>query len=48
VRGIDTYHHFDPEPRPKVDFGPDERAFHAASNEESMRILYRGTDKAPQ
>ncbi|MEO5861106.1 MAG: phytanoyl-CoA dioxygenase family protein [Burkholderiales bacterium] len=48
VRGIDTYHHFDPEPRPIVDFGADERAFHAASNEESMRILYRGTDKAPQ
>ncbi len=47
VRGIDTYKHFDPEPRPKVDFGPDERAFHAAANEESMRILYRGTDKAP-
>ncbi len=48
VRGIDTYHHFDPEPRPKVDFGADERAFHAAVNEESMRILYRGTAKAPQ
>lgn len=48
VRGIDTYHHFDPEPRPKVDFGEDERAFHAAVNEESMRILYRGTAKAPQ
>ena len=48
VRGIDTYRHFDPEPRPKVDFGEDERAFHAAVNEESMRILYRGTAKAPQ
>jgi non-haem Fe2+, alpha-ketoglutarate-dependent halogenase len=48
VRGIDTYRHFDPEPRPKVDFGADERAFHAAVNEESMRILYRGTGKAPQ
>jgi non-haem Fe2+, alpha-ketoglutarate-dependent halogenase len=48
VRGIDTYKHFDPEPRPKVDFGADERAFHAAVTEESMRILYRGADKAPQ
>lgn len=48
VRGIDTYKHFDAEPRPKVDFGPDERAFHKMVNEESMRILYRGTDKAPQ
>ncbi len=48
VRGIDTYKHFDPEPRPRIDFGADERAFHTAVNEESMRILYRGTDKAPQ
>lgn len=48
VRGIDTYKHFDPEPRPKIDFGADERAFHTAVNEESMRILYRGTHKAPQ
>jgi non-haem Fe2+, alpha-ketoglutarate-dependent halogenase len=48
VRGIDTYKHFHPEPRPMVDFGENERAFHAAATEESMRILYRGTDKAPQ
>ena len=48
VRGIDTYKHFDPEPRPTIDFGDNERAFHTAVNEESMRILYRGTDKAPQ
>ncbi len=48
VRGVDTYHHFDPEPRPKVDFGANERAFHAAANEESMRVLYRGADKAPR
>ncbi len=48
VRGIDTYKHFAPEPRPQVDFGPNERAFHAAANEDSMRIMYRGTAKAPQ
>jgi non-haem Fe2+, alpha-ketoglutarate-dependent halogenase len=48
VRGIDTYKHFDPEPRPKVDFGAQEQAFHSAANEESMRIFYRGTDKAPK
>ena len=48
VRGIDTYKHFHPEPRPIVDFGVDERAFHAAATEESMRILYRGADKSPQ
>jgi non-haem Fe2+, alpha-ketoglutarate-dependent halogenase len=45
VRGIDTYKHFNPEPRPIVDFGADERAFHAAADEESSRILYRGTNK---
>ena len=48
VRGIDTYKHFLPEPRPIIDFGADEREFHTAATEESMRILYRGTDKAPQ
>jgi len=29
VRGVDRYGHFDDEPRPTVDFGPAERAFHA-------------------
>ncbi len=29
VRGVDRYGHFDDEPRPKVDFGEAERAFHA-------------------
>lgn len=48
VRGVDTYHHFDPERRPTVDYGEAERAHHARSAEEAMRILYRGTDRAPQ
>ncbi len=46
VRGTDRYHHFDQEPRPKVDFGPEEQAVHRQITEESARILYRGTDKA--
>jgi chlorinating enzyme len=29
VRGVDRFHHFDDEPRPTVDFGDAERAFHA-------------------
>jgi hypothetical protein len=29
VRGTDTYNHFDEERRPKVEAGPEERAFHA-------------------
>jgi hypothetical protein len=31
VRGTDLYRHFDDEPRPTVDFGAAERAFHAES-----------------
>jgi ectoine hydroxylase-related dioxygenase (phytanoyl-CoA dioxygenase family) len=31
VRGVDSHHHFDDEPRPTVDFGEAERAFHAQS-----------------
>jgi len=45
VRGTDRYHHFDPEPRPKVDFGDAERAVHQRITEEAARILYRGTEK---
>ena len=44
VRGVDTYGHFDDEPRPQTDFGDAERAAHAeavaryrASNEEQVR-----------
>lgn len=29
VRGADHYGHFDPEPRPQIDYGSAERAFHA-------------------
>jgi len=46
VRGEDTFHNFELEPSPKVDFGPDEMALHARVAEESYKILYRGTDRA--
>lgn len=45
VRGVDRYHHFDPEPRPKVDFGDAERAVHKRITEDAVKILYRGTEK---
>ena len=45
VRGVDTYGHFDPEPRPRVDLDPETLAFHGMVTEEQVRVLYRGTDK---
>ncbi len=47
VRGVDEFHHFDLEPRPRVDFGEAERAIHARITDEAARILYRGTDRVP-
>jgi non-haem Fe2+, alpha-ketoglutarate-dependent halogenase len=46
VRGLDTFHHFDPEPSPKIDFGETERAAHKRIVEDSLKILYRGTGRA--
>jgi ectoine hydroxylase-related dioxygenase (phytanoyl-CoA dioxygenase family) len=44
VRGVDDYNHFDDEPRPQIEFGAAERAFHAQavarfrqSNDEQTR-----------
>jgi len=45
VRGVDEYHHFDPEPAPKADFDPEAMAFHQRVVEASNAVLYRGTDK---
>ena len=45
VRGVDTYGHFEPEPRPKADLHPDALAFHRMVTEEQVRVLYRGTAK---
>ncbi len=43
VRGVDTYHHFEPEPRPTFDMEPDFVALHRVITERNARILYRGT-----
>jgi hypothetical protein len=45
VRGVDEYHHFDPEPTPKADFDPEALAFHDRVVQQSNAVLYRGTDK---
>ncbi|MBI1397348.1 MAG: phytanoyl-CoA dioxygenase [Betaproteobacteria bacterium] len=47
VRGVDRYHHFDPEPRPAVDLGDAERAAHRQATEAAIQILYRGTENRP-
>jgi ectoine hydroxylase-related dioxygenase (phytanoyl-CoA dioxygenase family) len=48
VRGVDTYHHFDYEPRPRADLDPDALKEHKRITEAANAILYRGTDKAPK
>ncbi|MCW5619487.1 MAG: phytanoyl-CoA dioxygenase family protein [Burkholderiales bacterium] len=48
VRGVDNYHHFDMEPRPRADMDPDAVEMHRKVTEEAARILYRGTDRGPQ
>ncbi|MDQ6683959.1 MAG: phytanoyl-CoA dioxygenase family protein [Pseudomonadota bacterium] len=43
VRGRDTFHHFDLEPRPQRDMDPEFVALHAQIAERNAQILYRGT-----
>ena len=43
VRGVDTFHHFDPELRPSSDMQPDFVALHRRITERNAQILYRGT-----
>ena len=43
VRGVDTFHHFDPEPRPSSDMQPEFVALHREIAERNAQILYRGT-----
>jgi ectoine hydroxylase-related dioxygenase (phytanoyl-CoA dioxygenase family) len=45
VRGVDTYGHFAPEPRPARDLDPAALAFHKQVSEEQVKVLYRGTGK---
>ena len=43
VRGVDTYHHFEHEPRPSRDLEPEFVALHKRITERNAAILYRGT-----
>lgn len=45
VRGVDTYHHFDPEERPDADMSPRAVAYHAAVTGAHAAILMRETGK---
>jgi hypothetical protein len=43
VRGEDRFHHFEHEPRPRVDMDPELLVLHRQIAERNARILYRGT-----
>jgi hypothetical protein len=43
VRGVDTFNHFEHEPRPTADCTPDALALHAAIVGRQVQVLYRGT-----
>jgi non-haem Fe2+, alpha-ketoglutarate-dependent halogenase len=45
VRGVDTFHYFDPEPAPRFDLAPEAVELHRRVTEEANQVLYRGTDK---
>ena len=46
VRGVDSYHHFEVEPRPVADADPGTIAAHKAAVDRSLRNYYRDTDIA--
>ena len=43
VRGVDTFHYFEHEPRPTADCTPEALAMHAAIVGRQVEVLYRGT-----
>ena len=45
VRGVDKYHHFDYEARPRADMDDAAVATHAESMNRQIKALYQGTDK---
>jgi non-heme Fe2+,alpha-ketoglutarate-dependent halogenase len=45
VRGTDTFHHFEHEPRPMADCTPEALAAHAVIVGRQVQVLYRGTDR---
>ena len=47
VRGIDDYRHFDPEPRPTVDFDPVTAALQSKMTTLRNEVLYRGAEPPP-
>lgn len=44
VRGIDTAHNFEYEPRPKADFDPDALTLHAAVCDRQAKVFFKGTE----
>ena len=44
VRGTDTFHHFELEPRPTRDMDPEFVALHKTITQRNAQILYRGTE----
>ncbi|HEX3349805.1 MAG TPA: phytanoyl-CoA dioxygenase family protein [Acetobacteraceae bacterium] len=46
VRGTDAYGNFDPEPSPEREFSDAAVAFHAATLDRTMGVLYAGADEA--
>ena len=44
VRGTDTFHHFELEPRPTRDMDPEFVALHKKITQRNAQILYRGTE----
>ena len=45
VRGVDTYHHFDPEPRPASDMDEAALKAHAEAIRRKVAVLYQGTEQ---
>ena len=45
VRGVDRYHHFDPEPHPRQDVDESALAAHADAVGRQVKALYSGTNK---
>ncbi|WP_432199874.1 phytanoyl-CoA dioxygenase family protein [Erythrobacter sp. W53] len=44
VAGVDRFHHFEPERRPKQDYGEAERAFHAQIETRTLAIIMGGAE----
>lgn len=45
VRGVDTYNHFEHEPRPQSDFHPDAVALHRRVIDRQTQVIYKGAAK---